>query len=126
MTTKFRQMISSARELKKLSLTHMAKKLDVSTVYYREVENGEKPPFPPAGKVDYAKLAKLLGLKKSDLIKASGRDLDEGAAELREMIRRAEEGLEECLRPSIRDAYNGGNEKGLLALVELVTGRPVP
>lgn len=125
--TKFCQMIKVAREAKRLTMTHMACELGISVVYYREVENGEKQPFPPAGKVDYAKLAKVLGLKKGELVKASGRGPDDGLAELRDIILRARELLEENLPKSEKAAFAARSERGpeaLVALAEIYTGRP--
>ena len=48
------------------SMGEVARALNITAVYYSEVENGKKNPFPPHT-VDYRKLAEVVGGKQSEL-----------------------------------------------------------
>ena len=48
------------------SMGKVAREIGVSTVYYSEVENGKKPPF-PVGKVDYGTVASALDSDQQEL-----------------------------------------------------------
>lgn len=62
----FADFLRALRLREKKSMGEVSRALDISVVYYSEVESGRKPPF-PEGKVDYAVLAKVLKAQENDL-----------------------------------------------------------
>lgn len=126
MKTMFCELLEKSRKKRGLTQTHVAARLEISKVYYSEVEKGSKPPFPVDGKVDYTVLAKMLGVKKETLVRLSGRTTEEGSAELRDLIMRAMEILYDDLDVKDRGSFDAAGDRGpggLVTLAEMVTGR---
>lgn len=65
-TTSFAERLRSLRIAADRSMGEVARALSLTTVYYSEVENGKKHPFPPAT-VDYGKLAGILNADRYEL-----------------------------------------------------------
>lgn len=128
--SRFASTLKKARTARGLSMRDMARKLDISPVYYSDVENDIKPPFPPNGKVDYVKLSELLGVDRLKLEELSGRKDDEGVRELREIIVAAKEMLFERLSAEDQSSYMARSDRGgpedLIWICEQITGRPAP
>ena len=62
----FGRHLRALRQARGLSLTAVARELDVSVVYYRDVERGARRPFSSVA-VDFDALADVLGGKAADL-----------------------------------------------------------
>lgn len=70
----FHQRLRELRIDAKKSMGHVARAIGVTTVYYSEVENGKKLPFPPH-KADYRLLAEAVNGNREELevLAAAGR-----------------------------------------------------
>ena len=126
--SEFSNVLKKAREAQGLSMREMARKLDISAVYYSDVENSIKPPFPPGGKVSYATLGDVLGVDREALESISGRDRDAGRDELRQIIGKSIELLYNSLGKESRARFDSRADKGgpddLVWLAEVFAGRP--
>lgn len=69
-TPSFAERLRSLRIAADRSMGEVARALGLTTVYYSEVENGKKHPFPP-DTVDYGKLAGILNAERSELERLS-------------------------------------------------------
>lgn len=121
MALEFRSTIKQARLKRGLSMSHMARKLGISTVYYSDVEAGKLQPFPVSGKVSYGTLASELDLDKGQLERLAGVTRDSGSLELMGLLRSA---LQELMHFRSGDdpiyvAYLSMQEKGVGAVPEL-------
>lgn len=66
----FGKVLRDLRVAADKSMGEVARALGISTVYYSEVENEKKPPF-PQGKVDFQVLARFLSTNQDELEKAA-------------------------------------------------------
>ena len=62
----FGQLLRSLREGRRLSMSAVARAIQVSVVYYRDVERGTRRPFSSI-KIDFAALATILGTDAGEL-----------------------------------------------------------
>jgi transcriptional regulator with XRE-family HTH domain len=126
--SEFSNVLKQAREAQGLSMREVARRLDISVVYYSDVENSIKPPFPPGGKVSYAVLGDVLGVDRDALESISGRDRDAGSEELRQIIRKSIDLLYNRLGPESQASFDSRADKGgpddLIWLSERIAGRP--
>lgn len=72
-SNRFGDLLFEFRTKARLSMGQVARELGMSTVYYSEVEHSKKKPFTHK-KVDYQKLADLLGADKELLEKTAKRE----------------------------------------------------
>ena len=66
----FGQLLRSLREGRRLSMSAVARAIQVSVVYYRDVERGTRRPFSSI-KIDFAALATILGTDAGELQRAA-------------------------------------------------------
>jgi transcriptional regulator with XRE-family HTH domain len=117
----FATMLRDARLKSGLTASYVASKLKISVVYYLDVEQGRKPPFPLGGKVSYELLASVVKLDRATLELASGSVRDAGYKELVGLLEKSFENLMygRSSDDPVYIAYISMQEKGIGALPEL-------
>jgi transcriptional regulator with XRE-family HTH domain len=80
----FGQLLRSLRQRRRLSMSAVARALQVSVVYYRDVERGTRRPFSRV-RIDFAVLAKTLGTDADELQRAAAGERGQLELDLRGM-----------------------------------------
>jgi transcriptional regulator with XRE-family HTH domain len=78
----FGQFLRSLREGRRLSMSAVARAIQVSVVYYRDVERGTRRPFSSI-KIDFAALATTLGTDADELKRAAAEERGQLELDLR-------------------------------------------
>ena len=80
----FGQLLRSLRQRRRLSMSAVARAIQVSVVYYRDVEHGTRRPFSSI-KIDFATLAKTLGTDADELQRVAAEERGQLELDLRGM-----------------------------------------
>jgi transcriptional regulator with XRE-family HTH domain len=80
----FGQLLRAHRQRRRLSMSAVARALEVSVVYYRDVESGTRRPFSRV-RIDFAVLAKTLGTDADELQRAAAGERGQLELDLRGM-----------------------------------------
>jgi transcriptional regulator with XRE-family HTH domain len=80
----FGQLLRTHRQRRRLSMSAVARAIQVSVVYYRDVERGTRRPFSRV-RIDFAVLAKTLGTDADELQRAAAGERGQLELDLRGM-----------------------------------------